>query len=212
MFLNIVECCKESPNSLSPLSPKLEIDTSTEEVIDLHLNTRTETDTKSCNQGTNLKALFLRSSSFLSQAEELFDLKLNGRTMLHTSCCNDPKTPNAKHLIDCAIELMKRKCHPDIQVCNSLFLGYRSNTKIEISVEKLVEEVCDDIDTLTSYQTIRGIDTLHAVLERDVWRKEVSNGMWDLGWKNGFSRSESEEVVNDIEKLILNGLIEESFI
>lgn len=131
------------------------------------------------------------------------------------SSCNDPESPNTKPFIDCAIELVKRKGYHDLQVANSLVLGDWSYTKIEVSIEKLVEEVNEDINTLKSYQTILGdnllVDTLYAVLSRDLWCKEVMNGMWDFGWKNGFSRSESEEVVNDVEKLILSGLIEESF-
>ncbi|KAA0046534.1 DUF4378 domain-containing protein [Cucumis melo var. makuwa] len=210
----IIECCNENPNSLLPLSPKLDINTSTVEEIDR--NGHTEAHTKSCNQGTNLKALLLKSSSFLCHAGELYDLHLNGRTMLQAaSRCNDPESLNTKLFVDCAIELMDRKGHHNLLVGNSLLLGDKSNTKIEISIEKLVEEVNDDIDTLTSYQTICGdnliVDTLYAVLSRDLWCKEVMNGMWDIGWKNGFSRSESEEVVNDIEMMILSGLIEESF-
>ncbi|XP_038878559.1 uncharacterized protein LOC120070755 [Benincasa hispida] len=210
----IIECCNENPNSLPPLSPKLEINTSV--VKDIDPNSRMETDIESCGQGTNLKALLLRSSSFLCHAGEVFDLNLNDRTMLQTaSGCNNLESLNTKPFIDCAIELVKRKGHYDLQVANSLLLGGRRNTKIEISVEKLVEEVNNDIDTLTSYQTICGnnllVDTLYAVLSRDLRCKEVMNGMWDFGWKKGFSRSESEEVVNDIEKLILSGLIEESF-
>ncbi|XP_011659831.1 uncharacterized protein LOC101223218 isoform X3 [Cucumis sativus] len=210
----IIEGCHENPNSLSPLSPKLDINTSTVEEID-H-NGHTEADTKSCNQGTNLKALLLKSSSFLCHAEELFDLHLNGRTMPQAaSRCNDPESLNTKLFVDCAIELVDRKGHYNLPVGNSLVLGDKSNTKIEISIEKLVEEVNDDIETLTSYQTICGnnliVDTLYAVLSRDLWCKEVMNGMWAIGWKNEFSSSESEEVVNDIEMMILSGLIEESF-
>ncbi|KAG6589923.1 hypothetical protein SDJN03_15346, partial [Cucurbita argyrosperma subsp. sororia] len=231
----IIECCKESPNSHSLLSPKLEINTSIDEAIDpnsrtetdikintsivedVDPNSHTETDIESCNQGINLKALLLRSSSFLFHVGELFDLNLNGRTMVQAaSRCNDPEeAPNTKPFIDCAIEIVKRKGHDDSQVANSLLLGDRCKTKTEISVEKLVKEVSDDIDTLTSYQTIQGgnvvVDTVYAVLSRDLWCKEVMNGMWGFGWKNGSSKSEREEVVNDIEKLILSGLIEESF-
>ncbi|XP_023516184.1 uncharacterized protein LOC111780123 [Cucurbita pepo subsp. pepo] len=231
----IIECCKESPNSHSLLSPKLEINKSIDEAIDpnshtetdieintsivedIDPNSHTETDIESCDQGTNLKALLLRSSSFLFHVGELFDLNLNGRTMVQAaSRCNDPEeAPNTKPFIDCAIEIVKRKGHDDLQVANSLLLGDRCKTKTEISVEKLVKEVSDDIDTLTSYQTIQGdsvvVDTVYAVLSRDLWCKEVMNGMWGFGWKNGSSRSEREEVVNDIEKLILSGLIEESF-
>ncbi|XP_022927066.1 uncharacterized protein LOC111434002 [Cucurbita moschata] len=202
----IIECCKESLNSLSPLSPELEIDTSITEVI--NPNSHTEKEIESSDQGTNLKALLLRSSSLLYHAGELFDLNLNGRTMLQAaSRCNDPDTTNPKPFIDCAIELIERKS----QVANSLLLGYSSNTKTQISIEKLVEEVCNDIDTLTSYHKNLHVDTLATVLERDLYCKKVMNGTWDFGWKNGFSRSESEEIVNDTEKLILNELIDEFF-
>ncbi|KAG7021858.1 hypothetical protein SDJN02_15586, partial [Cucurbita argyrosperma subsp. argyrosperma] len=202
----IIECCNESLNSLSPSSPKLETDTSTTEVIDP--NSHTEKEIESYDQGTNLKALLLRSSSLLCHAGELFDLNLNGRTMLQAaSRCNDPDTPNTKPFIDCAIELIERKS----QVANSLLLGHSSNTKVETSIEKLVEEVCDNIDTLTSYHENLHVDTLATVLERDLYCKKVMNGTWDFGWKNGFSRSESEEIVNDTEKLILNELIDEFF-
>ncbi|XP_023003402.1 uncharacterized protein LOC111497022 [Cucurbita maxima] len=202
----IIECCKESPISLSPSSPKLEIDTRVTEVIDPY--SHTEKEIESFGQGTNLKALLLRSSSLLCHAGELFDLNLNGRTMLQAaSRCNDPDSPNTKPFIDCAIELIEHKS----QVANSLLLGYSSNTKTQISIEKLVEEVCNNIDTLTSYHENLHVDTLATVLERDLYCKKLMNGTWGFGWKNGFSRSESEEIVNDTEKLILNELIDEFF-
>lgn len=37
----------------------------------------------------------------------------------------------------------------------------------------------------------------------------MENAIWDFGWRHGFSVDDAEQVVNEIERLLFDGLIEE---
>ncbi|XP_039018740.1 uncharacterized protein LOC120150094 [Hibiscus syriacus] len=66
---------------------------------------------------------------------------------------------------------------------------------------------------LSSYSELSGENycsgSLYLMVERDIKQKEVLSGVWDLGWRNGFSVKDRMQVVDDIEKQVLSGLIEE---
>lgn len=51
------------------------------------------------------------------------------------------------------------------------------------------------------------------VLEKDLFskKKEMTSGVWDLGWRSEFQIDETHQAVVDLEKLILSGLIQEIF-
>ncbi|KAM2407326.1 hypothetical protein ACFX1X_026523 [Malus domestica] len=99
---------------------------------------------------------------------------------------------------------------------NLLLLACQGKSRICITLDKLVEEVCSRIENLRNYSKLAGerllADSLYLMLKRDIMCKGVVNGTWDSGWRNGFSRDEAEQVVNDTEKLALDGLIEELFV
>lgn len=80
-------------------------------------------------------------------------------------------------------------------------------------------EVCDGFDSLRSYrdtflnQSSFVKESIHMVLEKDLYskRKEMTSGVWDLGWRSEFQIDETLQAVVDLEKLILSGLIQEIF-
>nr|XP_048321871.1 uncharacterized protein LOC107431804 isoform X2 [Ziziphus jujuba var. spinosa] len=166
------------------------------------------TDSKTIKNKANLKSLLLSSPSFLALVKELFDLSLNASTELQTSSANDFGASSMKLSSDCANELVERKgsqysqrFHPNVRLC--------------ITLEDLMEEICNGIETLKNYTKLGGenppVDSQCSILERDMMCKGFVNGIWESGWSSQYSLDEAEQVVNDIEKLILSGLIEEVF-
>ncbi|KAF8388976.1 hypothetical protein HHK36_025660 [Tetracentron sinense] len=173
-----------------------------------------KTTEKSFVVETDLKGLLLSSPSFLIFAEELFDLKVNQSTVLQTNGIKDVKMVNTRLFLDCANEIMERKSLQTSRVDHSLLQTYLVNPTISISLDQLVEEVCDGIENLRSYSKLGGdeypIDGLSIKLQRDLSCKgEVVNGIWDLGWRNRFSSEEADQVVDEVGKQVLNELIEE---
>lgn len=165
-------------------------------------------DSKTIKDEDNLKSLLLSSPSFLSLVEELFDLSSNTSTEIQTSCMDGFGTSNMNLSLDCANELVERKSsqyshrlHPNLRLC--------------ITLEDLMEEICNGIETLRNYSKLASenppVDSLYSILERDMMCKGVVNGIWESGWTSDCYLDEAGQVVNDIEKLILSGLVEEVF-
>ncbi|KAM1478852.1 hypothetical protein ACFX2I_026223 [Malus domestica] len=77
---------------------------------------------------------------------------------------------------------------------------------------KLVKEVCSGIENLRNYSKLAGerllAASLYLMFERDIMCKGVVNRTWDLGGTD-FRERKPREVVNDREKLVVQGLIEE---
>ncbi|KAF5459031.1 hypothetical protein F2P56_023021 [Juglans regia] len=208
------EHCSNRVSSLSdvtPLSPKHEMDDKIAEEA-YHLIFHTKTDTKSFKTGTNLEAFLLSSPSFLSRAVELFDLNGSSSTSFEISGKDGLEVANGRLTLGCANELIERKSLIVSQIARPLLLTPVSNVRACISIHKLVEEVCKGVENLRSYSKLAGenlcVDSL-AMLERDINCNGVENAIWVVGWRHGFSDDDAEEVVNEIEKLVFNGLIEE---
>ncbi|EXB37517.1 hypothetical protein L484_002503 [Morus notabilis] len=178
----------------------------------------TSTDGKAIKSETGLRALLLSSLSFQNHVEELFDLNMNGSTILQTSYIENFGESSTRLLLGCAKELIDRKksLH-DSQTLRPLIPTRAGKPRrCSVSLETLVEEVCRGIEALKKYSKIDGeslaVDVLYAMLETDLTCNGFVNGIWDSGWRAGFfSWDEAEQVVNDIEKLVLSGLIEEVF-
>lgn len=163
----------------------------------------------------NRRSLLLSSQSFVTRAEDLFSF---------TSSCSptnsektDSQSPNTRLYIDCATELMERKSlHASETHCLILPWYLRSST-ICISMEKLVEEVCDGVEILSSYWSLQShsspVDGLYAVLKRDLNqnRRMVGSKLWDMGWNKVFSSDDFDKVVIELEEIIFSCLIEELF-
>ncbi|XP_024180842.1 uncharacterized protein LOC112186611 isoform X2 [Rosa chinensis] len=172
-------------------------------------------DGKTVRSGENLREFLLSNASFLSHAEEYFDLDVNGSTILQTSSVSNFGVSNSRLVLNCASELVECKIFQASQTVDPLSLTFKGKSKVSISLDKLVEDIWNGIENLRSYSKLAGdnllADSLYAMLEKDVMCKGVGKGTWDLGWRNGFSGDEGEQVVSDIERLIFNGLIEEVF-
>ncbi|KAM1046828.1 hypothetical protein PS2_026026 [Malus domestica] len=166
--------------------------------------------------GENFGDFLLRNPSFLSLAEEIFDLNMNSPTILKTSSIYNFGESDRTLFIDCANELIEYKSVHDSQRVNLLLLACQGKSRICITLDKLVEEVCSRIENLRNYSKLAGerllADGLYLMLKRDIMCRGVVNGTWNLGWRNGFSRDEAEQVANDTEKLALDGLIVEAFV
>lgn len=171
------------------------------------------TEMKNCKRDNTTRKLLLDSSSFLCHAEELFDTRAYQPVVSHKRGLHSDGAADTKLLLECAKELLEKKSlqysvaiHPLPHICIK-------KTKICISLDRLVNEICDGIEYLRSYckladETIL-VDTLSTVLQKDMWCKGAVNGAWEFGWRNGFTLDEVDQVVIDIEQTILTGIIDD---
>ncbi|XP_038991565.1 uncharacterized protein LOC120114850 isoform X2 [Hibiscus syriacus] len=171
------------------------------------------TDGESFMRGTRLKALLLSNPAFLNHVEEHFYLHVNLLIPSQELGVNDFTDGNAQLSLDCVNEIIRQRSFPKSQMLPSPLLSMVGNVKSHISLDHLLKEICDGIESLRSYSELASENyptgSLYSMLERDLKLKEVSSGIWDLGWRNGFSVNETMQVVVDIEKQLLTGLIEE---
>ncbi|KAJ9167825.1 hypothetical protein P3X46_019418 [Hevea brasiliensis] len=176
--------------------------------------TRIGTDDTSFESSYQLKDLLLSSSSFINLAEELFHLNMSYPKILPASGIYDSGVTDVKLSLDYANEFIERRSLPDSQT-RHLPLSYMGDSRISLSLDQLVEEICRGIETLRSYQKLACdhllTDSLYATFEKDMRCKGVVSGIWDLGWRNGFSVQELEQALSDIEKFLVSELIEEVF-
>ncbi|KAL3532459.1 hypothetical protein ACH5RR_005980 [Cinchona calisaya] len=208
------ETCNDSRSSLcestEPIQPNNEI-TSTD---DAKCGTNyTLNEMKSCQGSDALRSLLLDSSSFLNRAEELFDTHTHQSFVSHTTISEDYGMDDFKLLLECGKELLEHKslqCRVTVHPFPHIHI---KKSKICISLDRLMNEICDGIEYLRSYCKLAGktivVDTLQTVLQKDMFCKEAVNGVWDLGWRNGFTLDEIDQVVLDIEQKILSRIIED---
>lgn len=172
-----------------------------------------ETDHKPDKEWSELKYLLLTNQSFISHAEELLNLDLDCPKILPKNETNE--IANVRLYLDCANELTERKSLQESQVVCPLLLTYDAgNSRLHNSLGKLVEEIYNAIENLTSYSENSGkklasSDGIYAMMERDMKCNGLINGIWNWGWRHGFSADEAEQVVNELENLVFSGLIEE---
>ncbi|CAI0543327.1 unnamed protein product [Linum tenue] len=174
----------------------------------------------------HFKTFLLSSQEFLTRVEELFPLTTvpSPNTILSTSTTFDPL--DEKLSLDYANELIKCKSDPDSQARRDGLLLLTSCAggalRKHVSLDQLVEEVCNGVETLQGYsnnyrvlgsgrQPRQATDSVNSILEKDVKSIGVVSGVWELGWRNGFSMEEAEHAVIDLETLILDQLIDEVF-
>ncbi|OIT01637.1 PREDICTED: uncharacterized protein LOC109226544 [Nicotiana attenuata] len=171
-----------------------------------HLNSTEKEDLKS---RASTRHILLSNESFLSRAEELFDTDAWEPTVWKTISVDNEMVENTL-LLDCANELLE---HKRFQCTLAVSKNPIKMSKISVSFDKLVNEICDKIEVLRNYNNIAGhtlsVDTLYALHERDIWCNGVVSTTWDLGWRNGFTLDEVEQVVTDIEKHLLSGIIDD---
>ncbi|KAI4347112.1 hypothetical protein L6164_007958 [Bauhinia variegata] len=169
------------------------------------------TNSKGGKQVDELKYLLLTSESFVSHVEELLNLDIDSTMILQKYDTNG--LANLRLYLDCANELSERKSQKESQIVPPLLLTCAVNSGLKITLGSLVDEIYNAIENLKLYSEISGekpsVNDPFAMMERDIQCNGLINGIWDWGWKHGFSADEAEQVVNDVENLVLSGLIEE---
>ncbi|XP_077210955.1 uncharacterized protein LOC143846406 isoform X2 [Tasmannia lanceolata] len=170
--------------------------------------------TSSKATGKGIKLLLMSSPSFLNCAEELLNLNMN-QPMISQTNVVEYEMRNDRLILDCANELMERKSYQIALVNHPMLQTHVVGLKGNISLDQLVEELIDGIENLRCYGNEDGDevltkDSLYVKLERDVRCKNmVVNGLWDLGWMNGISAEETDNIAGEVEKHLLSWLIEE---
>ncbi|KAF8113220.1 hypothetical protein N665_0054s0035 [Sinapis alba] len=165
-------------------------------------------------QETSLRSFLSNSSDFISYAENLFDFNTNTNRSQEKTCQDrDSNVISDQRLaLDFAKEVARRR---------SLLLITEPTCLLRSSlhIDELLMEVCDGFDSLRSYrdtflnQSSFVKESIDMVLEKDLLskKKEMTSGVWDLGWRSEFQIDETHQAIVDLEKLILSGLIQEIF-
>ncbi|XWS24355.1 hypothetical protein CRYUN_Cryun28dG0094500 [Craigia yunnanensis] len=159
----------------------------------------------------HLKQILMKSQLFMKTAEALFKLNIP-ISILHASG-HDYHDQESKLVLDCGYEVMKRKGRrQELSVLPFLKVTITSNEAK--SLDDLVKQLCKDFDKLKLYGRDRREDSPSEVprmLDVDVYNKEPDvNCMWDLGWNSMmFGFLEKDDVIKDVEKYVLNGLLDE---
>ncbi|PON40485.1 hypothetical protein PanWU01x14_297270 [Parasponia andersonii] len=166
----------------------------------------------------HLKQILIKSQLFLNTAEALFKLDIPIDVLNAGGHDHDHQYHNEdrKLKLDCGYELMRRKgrkqelaLHPCVKTAISFIMT--------TTFDGLVKQLTKDFDKLRSYGRNGAVDCeadheyLPRMLESDVYNKDPHvNCMWDLGWNEGmFAFIEIDEVVRDVEKYLLNGLLDD---
>ncbi|KAI5566008.1 hypothetical protein BDE02_14G157700 [Populus trichocarpa] len=168
------------------------------------------------NESENhLKRILIKSQLFLNTAEALFKLNIPF-VVLHAGS-QDYHDEESKLVLDCGYEIMKRKgkkqelsVHPFMKI---------SVTSIKVkSLDTLVKLLYKDLEKLKLYcrngnaECLTPVeDYLPKMLECDVYNWDIDvNCMWDCGWdKMMFAFLEKDDVIRDVEKFVLDGLLDE---
>lgn len=162
----------------------------------------------------HLKQILIKSQLFLNTAEALFKLDIPIE-VLNAGSHDHQDHEDRKLILDCGYELMRRKGRKQelsLHPCVKISISFQKMT----SFDELVKELNKDCDKLRSYGR-NGVEDcevdeyLPRILENDVFNKDPHvNCMWDLGWNEGmFAFIEVDEVVKDVEKHLLNGLLDD---
>lgn len=161
----------------------------------------------------NLKETVIKSQMFLSAAEALFKLNIPV-SFLHAGE-HEIEVPGRKVVLDSAYEVMKRKARQHEFTHNVYMKTTISYIKLR-SLDDLVRQLCKELELLKSYG-VNGSDEcdvaagLHKMLNKDIYNEVPDvNCMWDFEWSRMTSiYPEMEIVVKDVERHMLNGLLDE---
>ncbi|KAF5747106.1 hypothetical protein HS088_TW06G01287 [Tripterygium wilfordii] len=162
---------------------------------------------------TFLKQTLIRSKLFLDTAEALFRLNIPLSILHDGGFGNHDK--EIKLIIDCGYEVMRRKGRSQ-ELYVSPFMTV-SITSVNVrNLDELVKELQADLEKLKYYSKIGNEecvveDYLPKVLEIDVYNRNPDiNCMWDAGWNDAmFAILEKDDIMRDVEKYVLNGLLDE---
>ncbi|KAI9087882.1 hypothetical protein K1719_030212 [Acacia pycnantha] len=160
-----------------------------------------------------LKWNLIKSQLFLNTAETLFRFDMPFSNPLGSGW--DNQDLSSKLMLDCGYEVMKRKgirqefkVHP----CSKVSV---STIRIR-SLDDLVRQLNEDMEKLTFYgrsriSQVEIEDYLPKMLENDMCNKDPDiDCMWELGWNDDtFAFIETYEAIRNMEKHLLNGLLDE---
>ncbi|KAK1396894.1 hypothetical protein POM88_006757 [Heracleum sosnowskyi] len=125
---------------------------------------------------------------------------------------HDSELLNSKLLRDCANELLESRSERDKLDTIPLLHVPISDSRVCMFKDKLMEEGRNEIENLGSKHGVHSVpdgDIVYSVLERDILCKGLAAGAWDLGWREGFTRNEVEQIVSDLDRKVIDQLIEE---
>ncbi|OVA18699.1 protein of unknown function DUF4378 [Macleaya cordata] len=174
---------------------------------------KSETPGSLTENENHLKQILIKSQLFINAAEALFKLQIPVG-ILHGSAhnCQDE---DSKLLLDCGYEVMKRKGKRQeltFYPCVSISIGSK---KVKC-LDDLVKALHGDLETFKFFTENGNIQydaayCLHKMLQNDIQNSNSDvNCMWDFGWSDMmFACLEKEEVIRDVEKHVLNGLIDD---
>ncbi|XP_047335452.1 uncharacterized protein LOC124938976 [Impatiens glandulifera] len=162
----------------------------------------------------NLKLILIKSQQFLHTAVALFKLDFP-ISILHINDYSINQAKDEKVIIDCGYEIIRRKGRRQEE-----FIHYRSLKLSSIridSLDELVRRLNVEFGNLKSYGRIRmnedeSIDNPFNMIENDILvnKDPDINCMWDSGWNDAiFGVAEREETIRDVEKQVLNCLLDE---
>ncbi|KAK3231599.1 hypothetical protein Dsin_003480 [Dipteronia sinensis] len=181
--------------------------------VEYQKKSKLETTEPLTESDNHLKQILIKSQIFLNTAEALF--KLNIPFGILDAGGHDCQDEDSKVILDCGYEVMKRKGRKQ-ELSVHPFVMVPITAKRARSLDDLVIELNKDIDKLKLYGRNGNVDAaiedyLPKMLESDVCNKDPDlNSMWDLSWDEMmFAFIEKDDVVRDVERYILNGLVDE---
>lgn len=82
-----------------------------------------------------------------------------------------------------------------------------------MSKDEVMEGVHNEIENLRSccnhgVHSVPDGDIVFSVLKRDILCKGLAGGAWDLGWREGFTINEVEQIISDLDRQVIDQLIE----
>lgn len=161
-----------------------------------------------------LKEKLIKGQLFLNTAEAIFKLNIPVSILhSHDHIGHDTET---KLILDCGHELLKKKGQRQefsVYPCKGTSISY---VKVR-SLDNLIKQLSKDFDVLKFYGGTNGsqdcdaADYLHKMLENDIRNGHADvSSMWDFSWnEKTFAFLEKDDLVKDLEKHILNGLLDE---
>ncbi|CAN1323488.1 hypothetical protein LINPERPRIM_LOCUS32753 [Linum perenne] len=166
----------------------------------------------------HLKKILVKNQRFVDTAEALFRLNI-ATDILNVSdspdCNNEEEN---KLMIDCSFEVMKRKGKRQeiLRRNHNPFTKLTVNCTERESLDGLIGKLYKDLEKLRMYgrkeKAESGIEEyLPKMLEIDVYGSEPDvNSMWEMGWeKVDTAFAQKDEVIKEVEKQVLNGLLDE---
>ncbi|KAI9201096.1 hypothetical protein LWI28_018039 [Acer negundo] len=183
--------------------------------VEYQKKSKPETTEPLTESDNHLKQILIKSQIFLNTAEALFKLNIPFGILDAGGGGHDCQDEDSKVILDCGYEVMKRKGRKQ-ELSVHPFVKISITAKRARSLDDLVIELNKDIDKLKLYGRNGNVDAaiedyLPKMLESDVYNKDPDvNSMWDLSWDEMmFAFIEKDDVVRDVERYVLNGLVDE---